>query len=282
MDYNTLERDLRNAGYRVVVLPSNNVCNSLVVSCGVDCSVKQSLRIHSRKSEWFVSLPGPRHFHVTRSSRLHELCCHLLKSAIGPRKTIHIEPDSIDAFALVEISDVKWSDMERVFEMAHWSQQGWRELDEHEKESVWDRFNVVFGFPAGRLIEPCHSATWDISSVIENDVDEAGRLENDFNVKILQAFVHCTAPVESLYVLDYRHSCFLFSPHNMSDPIGTSWPVSLFPNGDYHFFVASDFRFGLLGDVDGNVCVFGNALLCDVVENRPLVLREPIRSRGNS
>lgn len=59
-----------------------------------------------------------------------------------------------------------------------------------------------------------------------------------------------------LYALDYNHDCFIFNPreriplyyhyHDEKRDCNVYFP-SYWPNGDYYFFIASDWSFGMLG-----------------------------------
>lgn len=78
----------------------------------------------------------------------------------------------------------------------------------------------------------------------------------------LDAFCAATAPGERLYAMDWQHAAFLFDPRKLEDmqpaqiiPLpgsGLSWPAvaefpAFYPDGDYHFFIDEQFRFGYLG-----------------------------------
>ena len=59
-----------------------------------------------------------------------------------------------------------------------------------------------------------------------------------------------------MYALDYDHDCFIFDPkedipfeywyYDEERSCNVFFP-SYYPNGDYHFFVTTDWRFGLFG-----------------------------------
>src|SRR5262249_43181288 len=139
-EYSTLKRSIKDIGYWGTISQASNVADSLVLSAWNDLSIHRSLRVHKRGDKWFVSLPGPFHFRVTKVDRLFELCQVLLESSRISGNGPHITDAIRREHSLVEITDVEWSRMERDFELRHWRRQGWQEMDEAEQEEVWDRF----------------------------------------------------------------------------------------------------------------------------------------------
>ena len=74
-----------------------------------------------------------------------------------------------------------------------------------------------------------------------------------------------------IYALNWQHDCFEFNPqeeiplyyhyHDFDRNVEVYFP-SYYPNGDFYFFVAKDFSYGLLGHPwRKEIYVFGNELI---------------------
>ncbi|MFD8492542.1 DUF2716 domain-containing protein [Amycolatopsis sp. NPDC059657] len=113
--------------------------------------------------------------------------------------------------------------------------------------------------------EPSPSVTWDLSA---SDADRGSaefRLgpnsieADEVNRIALHALRDCVKLDEWVWVLHWQHQSYKFYPHRMGE--GQQWPVSVFPQGDYHLFLASDYRFGTLGHPwERSLCVYGKDL----------------------
>ena len=77
-----------------------------------------------------------------------------------------------------------------------------------------------------------------------------------------------------IYALDWQHDCFLFSPHedityfyNYYDAerdVQVYFP-EYYPNGDYHFFMDVNRRFGMFGNpLNQQMIVFGEELIAEL------------------
>jgi len=85
--------------------------------------------------------------------------------------------------------------------------------------------------------------------------------DRDLNGVMRGIFVQCMGDDGFMYVLDYQHTCFRYNPR-LEDH--HTYPVFIedtrfgevggynvyfpkfYPNGDYYFFLAADFRWGYL------------------------------------
>jgi len=280
-DYTAIIKRLKDEGYWVALTQASHVADSLLLSGRQDLDLFHSLRVHKRDQNWHMSLPGPCHYRITQLDRICELCRVLLATAQATGIAPRVNDDIANQYALVELSDIEWSALERDYELRYWGERGWRQLADLDEENIWERLFKIIGFDDGKFIEPHPSATWDVSSLLILDAGSRTQLEADLNNKMLAAFVQCLGVNEELYVLDYRHPCFLFSPHRMKNcPVATkaNWAVPILPEDTHHFYLEKDFRFGLLSHLDGTICVFGKQFLAAVETNRPLVFHEPIRN----
>ena len=154
----------------------------------------------------------------------------------------------------------------------------WIELAEHEYKNVWDRFYNEFQFrPSVRssewpgIREPRPSITYSIA----NWADFADPLDP----QALVVFRNVVAADTRLYALDWQHTSYWFFPHCAGrEPFS----ISVFPDGDYHIFLAEDFSFGFFGHPwEETVCVFGQRLLSAMEQHQPqLFTRVLRRNRG--
>ena len=76
---------------------------------------------------------------------------------------------------------------------------------------------------------------------------------------------------EEIYALDWHHESFIFNPHEYmnfprqwydeSRDVNVYFP-SYYPDGDYYFFIAKDFSYGLLGHPwRDEIYIFGDELM---------------------
>lgn len=88
----------------------------------------------------------------------------------------------------------------------------------------------------------------------------------------------CDVIGEEMYALDWQHDCFLFDP-NEKIPAGYLYHDSerncnlffpeYYPQGDYHFFVSKDWRFGLYGHPwRKELIVVGEKLISEIEKYR--------------
>lgn len=144
-------------------------------------------------------------------------------------------------------------------------------LSEDESNFVWDFvYNVLNFKPSVKQDVKAFEielpyVVYDISSMNSENRD----IMYDVITKI---FIECTSKNEYMYALDWRHSNYKFHPRNKSeqqffDVIDDSGYTAYYfpeyyPNGDYYFFIASDFRFGYLGHPwQQKVWIFGKELI---------------------
>jgi hypothetical protein len=164
----------------------------------------------------------------------------------------------------------------------------WEILTEAEMDTAWDRFYAEFNFRPSvhpqdwpGIKEPTPSTTYSISSFYRA-MSNPRVLENDLNVKTLEALQKCVEPERRLYALDWQHNCYWLYPHRTFDAHRSgAWKVPVLPNGDYYIFLAEDFSFGLFGHPwEQTICVFGQVLLDALAQDMPLLFAKPIRKDG--
>jgi hypothetical protein len=161
---------------------------------------------------------------------------------------------------------------------------------------AWDCFYRQFEFRASMdakdwpaITEPVPSVSWDLA-LSRDDFDErwaSGRWrfamdEDAVNRLVMVALQACVQPGDWVYALDWQHPAYRCWPHQVDLSVDTgTWPVPVFPNGDYYIFAAHDFRFGVFGHPwEATLCVWGIELLDAVKERNSGVLTRPLRRDG--
>ncbi len=154
-------------------------------------------------------------------------------------------------------------------------------LSDSESKTVWQRVYDTLHFKPSinsdvipfKLDVPY--VIFDISSINHEVIDS----------KISEILVECTLENEYLYALDWQHSNFKFNPRNKDEQQDTyvtddryfgggynAYFPSFYPDGDYYFFLASDFRFGYLGHPWQNkIWIFGEKLIEAIKKNAQLL-----------
>ncbi|WP_414646490.1 DUF2716 domain-containing protein [Embleya scabrispora] len=92
-------------------------------------------------------------------------------------------------------------------------------------------------------------------------------------------------------MLDWQHTCYrlrpdvpetdMFLPRVLEGRSREGWPFGLYPDGDYHIFLAQDLRFGTFGHPwEHTLCVFGAELLNVIEQDIHHILGRPLRRDG--
>ncbi|MGW4396476.1 DUF2716 domain-containing protein [Amycolatopsis nivea] len=152
----------------------------------------------------------------------------------------------------------------------------------HDKLRFWPS---TFAHDWPGFHEPRPSAAWDLSTGEYDRASAEFRLgpyaveEHDVARAVLAALQETTAEDDWLWVLHWQHQSFKFWPHRMQH--NAPWPVSVFPRGDYHLFLAADFSYGTLGHPwERTLCVFGEKLLPAVEKHADGILTNQLRRDG--
>lgn len=145
-------------------------------------------------------------------------------------------------------------------------------LGEHINQ-IWDIIDRDFHFRPSIDVDtasfafPVHAACFRLKSVWDD------RQEAIVNGIMMDLF-----PEEALYALDWQHDCFLFSPKEQIPPNYRYYDKerkcqvffpTYYPDGDYHFFVDTNFRAGLFGHPwQEKIYVIGSRLICAIKEKQ--------------
>ena len=166
----------------------------------------------------------------------------------------------------------------------------WRPLSDEEDRAVWPEFEHRFTFRPSvnadqwpGIAEPADSRTYAVGWAY-GDEGEYTRLTMDLCEKLHAALRRCVASNEAIWVLDWQHPAYRFSPHEpFRYASEDDWPVPAFPNGDYHIFLAPDLRFGVFGHPwEQTICVFGRTLLEAFDADKPALFATSIRIGGRA
>lgn len=152
-----------------------------------------------------------------------------------------------------------------------------RLLTDREYQDIWDKIDKYFSFNPSMQANPF--SFWQTNKVFS--------LESYWNEnqEAIINTIFCSLSNSEIYALDWQHDCFLFSPHEKV-PTCLSWYDELrncnvyfpeyYPNGDYHFFIAQDFSYGMMGHPwRKELWVFGQKLIEELQrEQKSLYLLE--------
>lgn len=151
-------------------------------------------------------------------------------------------------------------------------------LSDSESHEIWDRVCEEFRFQPSvyknvpfKIKVPY--VVYDIGGCEENKIDLMQEVITDI-------FIDCTKEGERMYALDWQHSDFLFDIRKPEEQRSffvkderyhgggyMAYFPSYYPDGDYYFFIAEDFRFGYLGHPwQQKVWIFGNQLIQEFKE----------------
>lgn len=152
-------------------------------------------------------------------------------------------------------------------------------LNDEQYKKVWNRvYNELKFYPkcadrnSKTIIPPFVINKAFVVYGIENtSYNETEKMD----LLISKALIKCTKPGERIYALDWQHASFLYDPRKADEQqsifvsdkryLGGGYNVyfpNYYPNGDYHFFISEDFRFGYLSHPwRKEVWVFGDELI---------------------
>ncbi|WIN00923.1 DUF2716 domain-containing protein [Actinoplanes oblitus] len=144
----------------------------------------------------------------------------------------------------------------------------WEHLPEDLYRKFWDAFDRKFDFRAGyaepdaAIIEPSPSVTFDLHPLFADPGATFAAGQAAINAITLFSMTQAFSAEERLLVLDWQHSCHWFWPHRHAVADDETWPVEVFPDGDYHTFLTEDMTEGTFGHPwEQTLCVFGPRLM---------------------
>ena len=148
---------------------------------------------------------------------------------------------------------------------------------------MWDRFNAAFRFRPSLyrlpgIDEPIQSITYSLT------YEDGTRAEPVWvNRALLAALRSISDSGDSVVVLDWHHQTYRCRPHQVRDDEAPHemWPIEIYPDGDYHIWLAEDLRYGTFGHPwEPSLCVFGEELLMALTEVGDEALGSVLRRNG--
>lgn len=125
-------------------------------------------------------------------------------------------------------------------------------LDDADYLRQWRLFTSRFGFRLSKdtpaIDEPAPSVTFDLGPVFARDTAGFAAAADVINAEVLRAFVWQLPDRRRILALDVNHQFYWLDPaEHACAETSTSWPITPFPNGDYHGFFTTDFTEGTFG-----------------------------------
>ena len=147
----------------------------------------------------------------------------------------------------------------------HWRSVGWDEIpaeDELVITAAWERQMQ----PSRAILIPEPSRKWTLPELSDD-------VEAEFTLKLLAAFRRCIRPDERLLVIDWPHTWYYFNPNGgVRSATRDDWAVPIIPDGDAYYYLAPDFRFGVITGWrrSGPLTLFGGELLASFDADSPV------------
>ncbi|GGE71577.1 DUF2716 domain-containing protein [Priestia taiwanensis] len=158
--------------------------------------------------------------------------------------------------------------------------ENWIPLTEKEYDHIWDKVYKelkfepsISVFPSFQLSSPF--ITYDISHCFEEAEYD------DLEEKVWCVFQELTLSNEYILALDWQHECYWVNSHlNFGKDEFVGQILSLFPDGDYYFFIQKDFKWGYLGHPwEKSITIFGEELVNAVHKHKPRMFHKVLRQR---
>jgi hypothetical protein len=146
----------------------------------------------------------------------------------------------------------------------------WQPIPAEAYETYWTPFERRFAFrpsldPGGwpAITEPFPAVTVDLAPVFRDEgPGRFGAAQGAVNALGLLAMTGAFPDETRLVALDWQHASYHFWPHRQAGQDDPQWPIGVFPNGDYHAFLAEDLTTGTFGHPwEQTLCVFGAPLV---------------------
>jgi hypothetical protein len=146
--------------------------------------------------------------------------------------------------------------------------QAWRSLPAGEQDSLWTEVEARYKFRAGvesrdwpGIDEPSDSVTFSINS---SSPQSLGAFKTTLALIARKGFSEAAPTRKGLVALEWQHGGYWYHPEAESpaDLPDRNGRPSIFPDGEYSFFLSQDFEHGLFSHPWGQtICVFGQQLV---------------------
>lgn len=152
----------------------------------------------------------------------------------------------------------------------------WKILDNSEYDRAWKFVYEDLSFKPNaefeRLITiPFPNKCYDISKFYNEGFSE--QLYDNLHQCAVNYF-NRIAKGKRLLALNWQHECYSFDPRLPfeTDKFG-EWLISVFPNGDYIFFLTKAFRDGIFADgLNLTISFFGEDMIKEIESKQPEIL----------
>jgi hypothetical protein len=163
----------------------------------------------------------------------------------------------------------------------------WVILSDAEYDNVWNEITNQFHFyPSMDTKQSPFRFQIPVDAYDIGDYSKWYQKETINNEIMKAIFIECMGDDDFMYVLDWQHTCFKYNPR--IDTV-IEYPVfvaderyehggynvyfpEFYPNGDYYFFIAKDFRWGYLTHPWlKKAWVFGGDLMCLFEKNADVI-----------
>ncbi|NRF96210.1 DUF2716 domain-containing protein [Paenibacillus frigoriresistens] len=91
-------------------------------------------------------------------------------------------------------------------------------------------------------------------------------------------------PDELIYALDWQHECYLVDSRRKFSRLvpwrvdNVDWIISIHLDGNYHFFIARDFSWGILGHPwEETMTIYGENLIECLLKDEPRMLHKVLQ-----
>jgi hypothetical protein len=241
-----LIRDVERAGFGAEYAASSSpsVHFSILHEDGTSTRVPFSAR--RLGNDWHFGRAYPVAYRLCEPAQIEAVCIESLHLFKAGKQWNEIEPVITEHYQLEPES---FADCLRLDSALHWRQlerYGWQLLSSPDNYAIFDGFRAQYGFPGCSPL-PQANETWKVAWVYSLDLAGFEEIERDLTVKTLHALRRCVKPGERIFSVVWHSDGYMFDPHaEIPSMCRDYWAVPVLPDGDHYFFLACDYRFGIL------------------------------------
>lgn len=149
----------------------------------------------------------------------------------------------------------------------------WKQLKAIKHEEYWNFIESDLEFNPFSQIKTIDRSRFekihDLSSYYNDGYKEDYVV--DLHEKIISAFINSTNVEDRVYALSWQHESYLFDPRmEFEKNEFDEWFIEVFANGDYNFFITSDYKNCLFADgVNMVLMYYGKNLVSYLEDHKP-------------
>ena len=151
--------------------------------------------------------------------------------------------------------------------------KNWTLISDLEAECFWNIIYNEFQFQPNKVCKelillPKPNILYDISNFYNDGFKE--ELYNNLHESAIIWFKDISEG-SRIYAFNWQHECYSFLPElPFEKDEFDEWLISVFPNGDYIFFMSSDFKNGIFADgINLSISFFGEKIIKSLEFNKP-------------